>query len=174
MELPAVNLKVILLIHWLLTTWGCMVFSGPYVWANFTILALGVWAVAQRDSIDAVSMFLGGLATTIFLDIIHISIFYPRDSLSDTGRFSAGMAILSLLLKPFSCCLVYHMYRERGGELLYTGEATTSGQLPTPLTGPGFLGSSQERSAYQTIDPPEVPTDPFASSEGKGHAPYGY
>nr|XP_036855949.1 type-1 angiotensin II receptor-associated protein isoform X2 [Manis javanica] len=129
-----------------------MVFSGPYVWANFTILALGVWAVAQRDSIDAVSMFLGGLATTIFLDIIHISIFYPRDSLSDTGRFSAGMAILSLLLKPFSCCLVYHMYRERGG----------------------FLGSSQERSAYQTIDPPEVPTDPFASSEGKGHAPYGY
>ncbi|XP_073089307.1 type-1 angiotensin II receptor-associated protein isoform X7 [Manis javanica] len=158
MELPAVNLKVILLIHWLLTTWGCMVFSGPYVWANFTILALGVWAVAQRDSIDAVSMFLGGLATTIFLDIIHISIFYPRDSLSDTGRFSAGMAILSLLLKPFSCCLVYHMYRERGGELLYTG----------------FLGSSQERSAYQTIDPPEVPTDPFASSEGKGHAPYGY
>ncbi|XP_036781051.2 type-1 angiotensin II receptor-associated protein isoform X3 [Manis pentadactyla] len=152
MELPAVNLKVILLIHWLLTTWGCMVFSGPYVWANFTILALGVWAVAQRDSIDAISMFLGGLATTIFLDIIHISIFYPRASLSDTGRFSAGMAILSLLLKPFSCCLVYHMYRERGG----------------------FLGSSQERSAYQTIDPPEAPTDPFASSEGKGHAPYGY
>lgn len=84
-----------------------------------------------------VLQFLGGLATTIFLDIIHISIFYPRDSLSDTGRFSAGMAILSLLLKPFSCCLVYHMYRERGGELLYTGEATTSGQLPTPLTGPG-------------------------------------
>lgn len=37
-----------------------MVFSGPYVWANFTILALGVWAVAQRDSIDAVSMVSWG------------------------------------------------------------------------------------------------------------------
>lgn len=72
--------------------------------------------------------FLGGLAVTIFLDIVHISIFYPRADLTDTTRFGAGMAILSLLLKPFSCCLVYHMYRERGGMLpLHTGEA-----LPSP------------------------------------------
>ncbi|XP_020950999.1 type-1 angiotensin II receptor-associated protein isoform X5 [Sus scrofa] len=56
MELPAVNLKAILLVHWLLTIWGCIVFPGPYAWANFTILALGVWAVAQRDSVDAISM----------------------------------------------------------------------------------------------------------------------
>ncbi|KAB1268217.1 Type-1 angiotensin II receptor-associated protein [Camelus dromedarius] len=194
MELPAVNLKAILLVHWLLTTWGCIVFSGPYAWANFTILALGVWAVAQRDSVDAISMvssggsgderrcgkgvlyrsrqagsrqgptsllltpqfpFLGGLVVTVFLDVIHISIFYPRAGLSDTVRFSAGMAILSLLLKPFSCCLVYHMYRERGGELL----------LHT-----GFLGPSQDRSAYQTIASPEVPADP----ESRGSIPQGY
>ncbi|XP_032351093.1 type-1 angiotensin II receptor-associated protein isoform X4 [Camelus ferus] len=148
MELPAVNLKAILLVHWLLTTWGCIVFSGPYAWANFTILALGVWAVAQRDSVDAISMFLGGLVVTVFLDVIHISIFYPRVGLSDTVRFSAGMAILSLLLKPFSCCLVYHMYRERGG----------------------FLGPSQDRSAYQTIASPEVPADP----ESRGSIPQGY
>lgn len=159
MELPAVNLKMILLVHWLLTTWGCLVFSGPYAWANFTVLALGVWAVAQRDSIDAISMFLGGLVVTIFLDIIHISIFYPRHDFSDTGHFGAGMAILSLLLKPFSCCLVYHMYRERGGEF----------QLHA-----GFHGPSQERSSYQTIDSPEVPSDPFAGPEGKGHTPQGY
>ncbi|XP_048206200.1 type-1 angiotensin II receptor-associated protein [Perognathus longimembris pacificus] len=160
MELPAVNLKVILLVHWLLTTWGCIVFSGPYAWANFTILALGVWAVAQRDSIDAIGMFLGGLLTTIFLDIIHISIFYPQTVLSDTGRFSAGMAILSLLLKPFSCCLVYHMHRERGGVLPFQSDG---------------LGPSLERSAYQTIDSTEVPADPFAGLEGRGQAaPRGY
>ncbi|XP_058408881.1 type-1 angiotensin II receptor-associated protein isoform X1 [Diceros bicornis minor] len=159
MELPAVNLKAILLVHWLLTTWGCIVFSGPYTWANFTILALGVWAVAQRDSIDAISMFLGGLVATIFLDIVHISIFYPRNGLTDTERFGAGMAILSLLLKPFSCCLIYHMYRERGGELpLHTG----------------FLGPSQEHSAYQTIDSSEARTEPFASPDGRGHTSQGY
>lgn len=81
-----------------------------------------------------VLQFLGGLVTTIFLDIIHLSIFYPQHGLSDTGHFGAGMAILSLLLKPFSCCLVYHMYRERGGEFqLHTGEAAPSCQPPTPL-----------------------------------------
>ncbi|KAK7811128.1 type-1 angiotensin II receptor-associated protein isoform X1 [Chionomys nivalis] len=160
MELPAVNLKVILMVHWLLTTWGCLVFPGSYAWSNFTILALGVWAVAQPDSIDAIGMFLGGLVVTIFLDIIYISIFYPTSVINDTGRFSAGMAILSLLLKPFSCCLVYHMHRERGGEL--------------PLR-PGFFGPSQEHSAYQTIDSSDSPTAPFANLEDKGQAaPRGY
>ncbi|XP_057564059.1 type-1 angiotensin II receptor-associated protein isoform X3 [Hippopotamus amphibius kiboko] len=148
MELPAVNLKAILLVHWLLTTWSCLVFQGAYAWANFTILALGVWAVAQRDSIDAISMFLGGLVVTIFLDIIYIGIFYPGASLTDTGRFSAGMAILSLLLKPVSCFFVYHMYRERGG----------------------FLGSSQDHSAYQTIDSSEAPAD----LENRAYVPRGY
>lgn len=83
-----------------------------------------------------VLQFLGGLAATIPLDIIHIGIFYPRDGLTDTVRFSAGMAILSLLLKPFSCCLVYHMYRERGGELLlHAGEAAPAASSQPPLAG---------------------------------------
>lgn len=82
--------------------------------------------------------FLIGLAVTIFLDIVHISIFYPRKEIRDTERFGAGMAILSLLLKPFSCCLVYHMYRERGGELqLHAGETTPCCPLRVPSPGPG-------------------------------------
>lgn len=61
--------------------------------------------------------FLTGLLLTVLTDIIHISIFYPsHDYLSDAKRFSVGMAIFSLLLKPVSCYLVYRMYRERGGE----------------------------------------------------------
>ncbi|KAL1777304.1 type-1 angiotensin II receptor-associated protein [Sigmodon hispidus] len=139
---------------------ACLVFSGSYAWSNFTILALGVWAVAQRDSIDAIGLFLGGLVATIFLDIIYISIFYPVLAIGNTGRFSAGMAILSLLLKPFSCCLVYHMHRERGGEL--------------PLR-PDFFGPPQEHSAYQTIDSSDSPAAPFANLEDKGQAaPRGY
>lgn len=38
-------------------------FSGSYAWGNFTILALGVWAVAQRDSIDAIGMVSWGGGT---------------------------------------------------------------------------------------------------------------
>lgn len=63
--------------------------------------------------------FLVGMVVTILTDIIHIAIFYPLSSHAGGGdlfRFSAGMAILSLLLKPVSCFFVWQMYRERGGD----------------------------------------------------------
>ncbi|XP_045426576.1 type-1 angiotensin II receptor-associated protein [Pipistrellus kuhlii] len=158
MEQPNLNLKIIILIHWVLTIWGCLVFGGPYAWANFTVLALGVWAVAQRDSLDAISMFLGSLIITILLDIIHISIFYPRVGLLDSGRFGAAMAILSLLLKPFSCFLIYQIYMQRGGGgIIY----------PSPVV-------QNQSTAYQTIDSTEAPADFYAGLEGKGHTSHGY
>ncbi|NXW04835.1 ATRAP protein, partial [Fregetta grallaria] len=98
---------------------GCMnyMFPASYAWGNFSVLAVGIWAIVQRDSLDAIVMFLTGLLLTVLTDIIHISVFYPPNNhLTDEKRFSIGMAIFSLLLKPVSCYLVYRMYRERGGE----------------------------------------------------------
>lgn len=64
--------------------------------------------------------FLTGLLLTVLTDIIHVSVFYPPNNyLTDVKRFSIGMAIFSLLLKPLSCYLVYRMYRERGGEYTF-------------------------------------------------------
>lgn len=62
-----------------------------------------------------------GMIVTILTDIIHFGIYYPLNDFAaergrDVFRFSAGMAILSLLLKPVSCFFVYQMYRERGGD----------------------------------------------------------
>ncbi|NXD16286.1 ATRAP protein, partial [Nothocercus nigrocapillus] len=97
----------------------CMgyIFPASYAWGNFSILAVGIWAIVQRDSLDAIMMFLSGLLLTVLTDIIHISVFYPsKNSVTDLRRFTVGMAILSLLLKPVSCYFVYQMYRERGGE----------------------------------------------------------
>lgn len=146
MEIPAINLKAIVLAHWLLTTWGSMAWLPySYSWGNFSILAIGVWAIAQRDSIDAVLMFLMGMLLTILTDIIHFSIYYPTNDLSvDRGnnvfRFSAGMAILSLLIKPVSCFFVYQMYRERGGDYNVNF---------------GFPSVTRNREAYQSIDQQE-------------------
>ncbi|NXI42858.1 ATRAP protein, partial [Galbula dea] len=109
----------IVLVHWLLTAWGCMnhIFPASYSWGNFSVLAVGIWAIVQRDSLDAIVMFLTGLLLTVLTDIIHICVFYPPNShLIGVIRFSIGMAIFSLLLKPVSCYLLYRMYRERGGE----------------------------------------------------------
>ncbi|XP_005528359.1 PREDICTED: type-1 angiotensin II receptor-associated protein isoform X1 [Pseudopodoces humilis] len=157
MELPAVSLKAIILVHWLLTVWGCMNYMLPisYAWGNFSVLAVGIWAIVQRDSLDAITMFLTGLLLTVLTDIIHISIFYPsHDFLSDAKRFSIGMAIFSLLLKPVSCYLVYRMYRERGGEYTFNIGVTSAGQ---------------DRSTYEPIDQPDAP--PQWPSPGKAAQP---
>ncbi|XP_063001162.1 type-1 angiotensin II receptor-associated protein isoform X2 [Elgaria multicarinata webbii] len=131
-----------------------------YAWGNFTTLAVGVWAVAQRDSIDAILMFLTGLLLTIFMDIINFSLFYPRlaSHLTDTVRFSTGMAIFSLLLKPLSCFFAYQMYRERGGEYAFNI---------------GVLHVGQDHSAYQTIDTPDPPR-PYPDVANKAGPPRPY
>ncbi|XP_055364839.1 type-1 angiotensin II receptor-associated protein isoform X2 [Betta splendens] len=145
MEIPAINLKAIVLVHWLLTVWGCMALWLPtsYAWGNFTVLAVGVWAVAQRDSLDAVLMFLLGMIVTILTDIVHFGIFYHvPDLVPDLFRFSAGMAILSLLLKPASCFFVYQMYRERGGEynVNFDLETSVESRCTTDSADSAFIG----------------------------------
>uniref|UniRef100_A0A1A8F4S5 Angiotensin II receptor-associated protein n=1 Tax=Nothobranchius korthausae TaxID=1143690 RepID=A0A1A8F4S5_9TELE len=146
MEVPAINLKAIVLVHWLLTVWGCMVFlPSSYAWGNFSVLAVGVWAIAQRDSIDAVLLFLMGMLVTILTDIVHFGIYYPLNDFSAERRFSGGMAILNLLLKPASCFFVYQMYRERGGDYNINF---------------GFPTVSRNRDDYQSIDQPDEPSSP--------------
>ncbi|XP_029358486.1 type-1 angiotensin II receptor-associated protein isoform X2 [Echeneis naucrates] len=129
-----------------------------FAWGNFSVLAVGVWAIAQRDSIDAVLMFLMGMIVTVLTDIIHFGIYYPRNSLTpdwgwDVFRFSAGMAILSLLLKPVSCFFVYQMYRERGGDYNVNF---------------GFPSVSRNRDTYQSIDQQDEsssPANPFNQAQ---------
>ncbi|KAM8927563.1 type-1 angiotensin II receptor-associated protein isoform 2-T2 [Pelodytes ibericus] len=155
MELPAVNLKAIVFVHWLLTIFACMIewIPNAYYLANLTVLAMGVWAIAQRDSADAIFMFLVGLVATVITDILLFALYfagqesrYEGTAARDLFRFSGGMAILSLLLKPLSCFFSYHMYRERGGEC---------------SVNLGFLtvARDRDRSSYQTIDHLDSPAE---------------
>lgn len=67
-------------------------FGGPYAWANFTALALGVWAVAQKDSIDAISMVSWGRSTGPGLRMLC----------GPCSIFPAPVPIFCLFLFPFS------------------------------------------------------------------------
>ncbi|XP_056130256.1 type-1 angiotensin II receptor-associated protein isoform X2 [Lampris incognitus] len=148
MEVPAINLKAIVFVHWLLTVWGCMAWlPNSYVWGNFTVLAVGVWAIAQRDSIDAVLMFLVGMFLTIMTDVVHFGIYYPMSEVllergRETLRFSVGMAILNLLLKPVTCFFVYQMYRERGGDynVNFDFETSVDSRCTTDSADSAFIG----------------------------------
>uniref|UniRef100_A0A3B3SHB6 Angiotensin II receptor associated protein n=1 Tax=Paramormyrops kingsleyae TaxID=1676925 RepID=A0A3B3SHB6_9TELE len=131
MDIPAVDLKVIVLLHWMLSIWVITAwFLLNYAWANCTMLALGVWAVAQKDSLDAVVMFLFGMALTILTDSVQLGLNYPGDKASHEIQFSFSMAIISLLLKPISCFCIYRTYRARGGSCSI-GKKTASGH-PEP------------------------------------------
>ncbi|XP_043931191.1 type-1 angiotensin II receptor-associated protein [Protopterus annectens] len=174
MEIPTVNLKTILLVHWLLTCWGCLVAWLPsaYAWSNFTVLAMGVWAVAQRDSVDAIIMFLVGMIITFVTDIIDFGIYYPVGEVVFTGwqrdsfRFSVGMAILSLILKPLSCFCAYQMYRERGGDYAVNfGFPTVTSNRNT------YQSLEQNRSTYQSIDRQDSPVNPHLYNEQDNKAP---
>ncbi|XP_063799946.1 type-1 angiotensin II receptor-associated protein [Pseudophryne corroboree] len=154
MELPAVNLKAIVFLHWLLSVFACTYpwLPNAYYLANFSVLAMGIWAIVQRDSVDAIFMLLVGLATTIVLDILILALYFASAEIAsestparDLFRFSGGMAILSLILKPLSCFFTYHMYVERGGDC---------------TINLGFLTVSRDRSNYQTIDHPDTPVEP--------------
>ncbi|XP_056398212.1 type-1 angiotensin II receptor-associated protein [Hyla sarda] len=155
MEVPALNLKAIIFVHWLLTMFACIYpawLPNAYYLSNLSVLAMGIWALAQRDSADAIFMFMVGLAVTIVLDILLLALFYAIAEQGaekllqqrDLFRFSGGMAILNLILKPLSCFFVYHMYLERGGEC---------------NINLGFLTVSRDRSTYQTIDHPDTPAE---------------
>ncbi|XP_064154023.1 type-1 angiotensin II receptor-associated protein isoform X1 [Anguilla rostrata] len=163
MEIPAVNLKAIVLVHWLLTTWGFMAWlPSSYAWGNFSVLGVGVWAIAQRDSLDAVLMFLVGMTMTLLTDVVHFGVYYPlaeglAERSRDTFRFSVGMAILSLLLKPISCFFLYQMYRERGGE--YNVNFADQRMSPTQENGreTGKTGrKAEKRPREATYSEPSV------------------
>lgn len=116
-SIPSVSLKIVVSVHFILTIWG-----GQYPWlpwsylfCNLAVLAIGVWAIASPSNEDASQLFLLGMLFTIIHDIIVIAIFYTSDISISHYRFCVGMAILSLILKPLSCLLIFQNHRNRGG-----------------------------------------------------------
>ncbi|KAM4704156.1 type-1 angiotensin II receptor-associated protein [Rhinophrynus dorsalis] len=163
MELPAVNIKAIVFMHWLLTIFACMFewLPSAYTLANHTVLAMGVWAIAQKDSVDAIFLFFIGLLSTVLTDILLFAMYFAvneqrteKTLFADLFRFSAGMAILSLLLKPLSCFFIYHMYRERGGEYNISL---------------GFITVARDRSTYQSIDHTDSPAEQENKSQPRAY-----
>ncbi|XP_077998653.1 type-1 angiotensin II receptor-associated protein-like [Glandiceps talaboti] len=146
--MPKIPLKAIVLVHFVLTVWAVQAswITPSYAYMNFFVLAVGLWAVAAKESVDSILMFLVFMFVSIILDMIMIGIYYSKgfhayaNNLSEF-RFSAGMAILNLLLKPLTCVLLYHQYRERGGDY--------GMGLPSSNDGGGGGGGG-----YENIDQP--------------------
>lgn len=168
MNPPQFTLKLVVFVHFVLTTWALM--SGgflcnnlSYVYMNVVLMFLGVWSIAQHENSDAVLMYLLCHLFSIIQDIILLGLNEPRGyniyehdtvKASDRNeyRFALGMCITNLIIKPISAFLLYRIYKERGGNY---GDLN----IPGIRNLPGFGGGSPQHGPYENIDQPLPPNN---------------
>jgi len=89
----------------------------------------------------------------ILLDVINVGIYYPSNTGSISKRFSSGMAIVNLLLRPISSFMLYKMVKERQAycDLTLQERSFSTGSKANrrgpyvdieASTQPGFAGAS--------------------------------
>ncbi|XP_033107646.1 type-1 angiotensin II receptor-associated protein-like [Anneissia japonica] len=154
--LSRIPLKVVVIIHFVLTIWAGQVGFLPvaYQFMNLSILFCGCWAIAQSESVDSIQMYLIVQVISILMDIIFLGIFfdsadgyYHRSALN----FSKAMAIINLLLKPISCFIILVHYRNRGGQYSSYPSPSASGyeNVDQPLPSNNPVESANSPSSFQ-------------------------
>jgi len=149
-----VSLRVIFIVHLVLSVWATIEFQREsYVFMNAFVLAFGMWAIVSPESVDAIYMYMVMNVVSIVMDIILISIYASEDkgNQSSTHRFSLGMSILNLILKPVTSFILYRLYQDRTGESHFPNF-------------PPYDGTSAR--GYDTIDQPV-----YASHHQTSYAP---
>lgn len=151
-------LKIVWLLHFLLSSWAMLsgfLAAATYLFTHLLVLAIGLWAMIDPASADAVIMFMASLAISIVNDIIMLGIYEPRGhDLFEDGdvssgrrneyRFALGMSITNLLLKPISMFLLFRIYQSRSD-----GSDFNSG-----IPGFGGTSSGSSRGGYDDITGP--------------------
>jgi len=129
-------LKVVFLVHLILTAWAaghwCPV---SYLFYNLIFFLILLWAVHNKESDEPAQMAVAVSTVSIVLDVLVIAMYFP-DNGSGSDRFSAAMAILNLILRPFTTLVLYRIYVERAN--------ATGATVPT-------IFGTQPRSPYEDI-----------------------
>ncbi|XP_071454546.1 type-1 angiotensin II receptor-associated protein [Hetaerina americana] len=141
--------KVIFLVHFILSTWGMQGVWAPhsYFFYNIIFICLLFWALLHKDSPEPIHMALLVNLISILFDVIVLSSFFP-DTYFSRERFSVGMAILNLVFRPITSFGLYRISQDREG-VIGAGGAGFPGNFGD-LFGGGGAGS--QRSPYEDID----------------------
>ncbi|KAK3578021.1 hypothetical protein CHS0354_027234 [Potamilus streckersoni] len=155
MNPPQFTLKAVIFIHFILTVWATMsgFLSSTYNYMNLFVLMVGVLGIVFEEHADIVFMFFLLHVFTILEDILLLGLYQPRansifekegfdESRRNEYRFALGMAIVNLILKPFTAFLLFRVSQERGGNY-----AAIS--FPGVSNLPGFGGRG---GMYEDID----------------------
>ncbi|KAF4532925.1 hypothetical protein B566_EDAN015637, partial [Ephemera danica] len=116
---PSSNtLKAIFFVHFIFATWGIQGSWSPasYFFYNAFFFLLILWGLHNKDSEDPMQMALCLNLLSIVFDIIVLSVYYSNYLVTPSSeRFSAGMAIINLLIRPVSCVGLYRTLQDRAG-----------------------------------------------------------
>ncbi|XP_069675912.1 type-1 angiotensin II receptor-associated protein isoform X2 [Periplaneta americana] len=138
-DIPSAPIKVVFLVHFILTAWGVQGHWCPmsYLFYNLMFFMILLWAIHHKEGDEPMQMAVAVSALSIFLDVIVISMYFPDSYRSE--RFSVGMAILNLIIRPVTTLVLYRIYVERA--------SAAGAPLPT-IFGVG----ATQRSPYEDID----------------------
>ncbi|XP_033107592.1 type-1 angiotensin II receptor-associated protein-like [Anneissia japonica] len=118
--LTRIPLKGVVIVHFILTIWAsqCVWLSPAYQYMNLFLLIVALWAIGTPSSIDSIQMLLVLHVISIVMEVILISVYFPKytDAGSTEFKFSAAMAIINLILRPITAVIIATHYRARGGE----------------------------------------------------------
>ncbi|XP_064642833.1 type-1 angiotensin II receptor-associated protein-like isoform X1 [Lineus longissimus] len=169
---PQTSLKVILVVHFVLTVWASMTegyLPTAYIYMNLFTLAFGAYGIINQENSEAIFMLFVLQIFTILQDIIFMGIYQPRghkhfENVADLSvtadmrneyRFSLGMSIVNLLLKPFTSFIVYRIYQERGGSYGDFGIPGIPGLGGSSSGGPGYENIDRQSSGNNSVETAE-------------------
>jgi len=114
-RIPNFKLKLVFVAHFMLISLSCMGnwSSGAYLFYNFVLILTLLWGIHKPDADEPlqIAIFVNGIS--IILDIILLAMRLPgSDHASE--RFSAAMAILHLVTRPFSALFLAKLLQDRG------------------------------------------------------------
>lgn len=137
--IPNAPIKLVFIVHFILICLGLGKWCPlSYFFYNALFFMLLFWTMHSKEAEEPIQMAVAVNAASIILDILVIALYFP-EYYRASDRFSAGMAILNLIIRPVTTLILYRLYAER---------VNASGGAVPPMFG---IATSQ-RSPYQDID----------------------
>ncbi|PNF39591.1 hypothetical protein B7P43_G11047 [Cryptotermes secundus] len=165
-----------------------------YLFYNLLFFLILLWAVHHKESDEPMQMAVAVNAVCLVLDVMVISLYFPRsneqvvhvvvtglerikeedtnvtvpDSLLADGseRFSCGMAILNLIIRPFTTLVLYRIYVERANAV--------GAPLPTIFGGTAQRGPYEDivGAVHQSVPHTDIPSPVEYAPSSKMPPPY--
>ncbi|XP_044730849.1 type-1 angiotensin II receptor-associated protein-like [Chrysoperla carnea] len=116
-EIKNTALKLVFIIHLILVAWGSQGYwsSDSYIFVNLIFMGILVWGMHSFDNPEPIQLAVAVNVVAIVLDLILVSIRYPAGTNKVSDRFSAWMAILNMIARPFTTIVLWKIYEERNG-----------------------------------------------------------